>query len=85
MSDSEISITSSPLSQEIMLSDDDQHVTEREGSSANEKNELQHLGVGLVDQTVLEREIMAKADKAIAERDEALDQKRLDKTRKEIR
>ncbi|CDH59745.1 dna repair and recombination protein rad26 [Lichtheimia corymbifera JMRC:FSU:9682] len=44
---------------------------------------LQNLGVNLMDQNALERQIMVKADKAIAERDNALDYKRLTKARKE--
>ncbi|KAG0175755.1 hypothetical protein DFQ29_007055 [Apophysomyces sp. BC1021] len=47
-------------------------------------HELKHLGVGLVDQNFLENKIMVQVDKAITERDDALDQKRLEKTRKEI-
>ncbi|KAF7729838.1 hypothetical protein EC973_003572 [Apophysomyces ossiformis] len=46
--------------------------------------ELQHLGVGLVDQTSLERKIMVQVDHAISERDDALDRKRLEKTNKVI-
>ncbi|KAL0145871.1 DNA dependent ATPase [Mucor lusitanicus] len=47
-------------------------------------NELASLGVDLVDQHVLEKSLMEKADKALAERDDELDRKRLDKTYKEI-
>ncbi|GAN09141.1 conserved hypothetical protein [Mucor ambiguus] len=47
-------------------------------------NELESLGVDLVDQHVLEKSLMEKADKALAERDDELDRKRLDKAHKEI-
>jgi DNA excision repair protein ERCC-6 len=52
-------------------------------SSSNVNDELHDLGVDLVDQNELERSLMEKADKAIAEREDELDQKRLDKARKE--
>ncbi|KAI8645959.1 SNF2 family N-terminal domain-containing protein [Parasitella parasitica] len=47
-------------------------------------NELEQLGVDLVDQNVLEKSLMEKADKALAEREDELDRKRLDKAYKEI-
>ncbi|GAB5590463.1 DNA repair protein rhp26 [Umbelopsis nana] len=52
--------------------------------SSDNAVELQDLGVNFVDQNVLERELMAKADKAINAREDELDQKRLVKTAKEI-
>ncbi|KAI8970281.1 SNF2 family N-terminal domain-containing protein [Mycotypha africana] len=58
-------------------------------STATERNEvdeeLEQLGVNLVDQTELEQSIMQKVDKAITERDIELDQKRLEKAEKEIK
>ncbi|KAG2174127.1 hypothetical protein INT43_004147 [Umbelopsis isabellina] len=53
-------------------------------ASSDNGGELQELGVDFVDQNVLERELMAKADKAINAREDELDEKRLVKTAKEI-
>ncbi|CAO3597106.1 unnamed protein product [Absidia cylindrospora] len=47
------------------------------------KSELEQLGVGLVDQSTLEQRIMAEADKAMMDLDNAKEQKRLDKSRKQ--
>ncbi|KAM3583284.1 DNA repair protein rhp26 [Umbelopsis sp. WA50703] len=52
--------------------------------SSDKGGELQDLGVDFVDQNVLERELMAKADKAINAREDELDEKRLVKAAKEI-
>ncbi|KAI7878142.1 hypothetical protein K492DRAFT_180083 [Lichtheimia hyalospora FSU 10163] len=60
------------------------HETSEEPTMNNDIDEkLQDLGVDLMDQDALERQIMAKADKAIADRDNTLDYKRLTKARKE--
>ncbi|CAO0789711.1 unnamed protein product [Mucor circinelloides] len=71
-----MSDTSSPLSdyQPDVVMDGNESVS----------NELESLGVDLVDQHVLEKSLMEKADKALAERDDELDRKRLDKAYKEI-
>ncbi|KAK4517380.1 uncharacterized protein ATC70_000715 [Mucor velutinosus] len=71
-----MSETSSPLS-------DYQHDVVLDGNETV-SNELESLGVDLVDQHVLEKSLMEKADKALAERDDELDRKRLDKAYKEI-
>ncbi|ORX56439.1 hypothetical protein DM01DRAFT_326822, partial [Hesseltinella vesiculosa] len=55
----------------------------QESNATNVKNELEQLGVGLVDQSSLEQKIIAEASKAMDERDDALDLKRLDKARKQ--
>ncbi|CAO3692442.1 unnamed protein product [Umbelopsis ramanniana] len=52
--------------------------------SSDNGGELQDLGINFVDQNVLERELMAKADKAITAREDELDQKRLAKATKEM-
>ncbi|KAI9343810.1 SNF2 family N-terminal domain-containing protein [Pilaira anomala] len=66
----------SPLSEQSSLSD-----FETDGEITTE---LEQLGVDLVDQNVLEKSLMEKADQAINEREDELDKKRLDKARKEI-
>ncbi|CEP17812.1 hypothetical protein [Parasitella parasitica] len=71
-----MSNTLSPLSD--YQPDDDRDGSESVG------NELEQLGVDLVDQHVLEKSLMEKADKALAERDDELDNKRLYKAYKEI-
>ncbi|KAI8378590.1 SNF2 family N-terminal domain-containing protein [Blakeslea trispora] len=73
-----MSTSSSPLSETNTLSESEYDPKE------NVANELSQLGVDLVDQNEFEKSLMQKADRAIAERDDELDQKRLDKAIKEI-
>ncbi|KAL0084706.1 SNF2 family N-terminal domain-containing protein [Phycomyces blakesleeanus] len=97
MSDSSDDFSSSPLSDEEEFSSDEENenqlyrpqndlILEVSTPIAQNKvnTELKNLGVGLVDQTVLEQNIIAQADKALTEQDDILDQKRLSKTYKEI-
>ncbi|ORY92326.1 SNF2 family N-terminal domain-domain-containing protein [Syncephalastrum racemosum] len=59
--------------------------TDTASPGVSENDQLQRLGVGLVDQSIMERKIMAKADKAILEREDELDQRRLNKAKDEER
>ncbi|KAI9274509.1 hypothetical protein BDA99DRAFT_241030 [Phascolomyces articulosus] len=77
MSDSFDGDLGSPLSDTLSLSEDGN----KNGSTNVVDDQLHDLGVNLVDQNVLESKIMAQADKAIADRDDELDQKRLEKAR----
>ncbi|KAI7868322.1 SNF2 family N-terminal domain-containing protein [Spinellus fusiger] len=96
MGDSSDDFSASSLSeQETLFSDEETyesvsppHLDRTLVNSPSPQNEvsakLKQLGVGLVDQSVLENTIMARADQVLSERDDKLDQKRLIKARKEI-
>ncbi|KAI8583675.1 hypothetical protein K450DRAFT_268262 [Umbelopsis ramanniana AG] len=71
------------LLQDHVMAEADASVSAAIPSSDN-GGELQDLGINFVDQNVLERELMAKADKAMTARDDELDQKRLVKANKEM-
>ncbi|GAA5816119.1 hypothetical protein MFLAVUS_009642 [Mucor flavus] len=75
---------SSPLSTQHSSPLSEQHSFTEPDLDGEISNELEQLGVDLVDQNDLEKSLMEKADKVISEREDELDQKRLDKARKEI-